>query len=750
MFNPRPAQKEIIHYTSGKMGVSAVPGSGKTHTLSYLAASLIARKKVAPDQEVLVVTLVNSAVNNFAGRIDQFIREFKLIPEMGYTVCTLHSLAHEIVRERPDLVGLSDRFQIADEFETQRIMQSAVDTWLRTHPEFYQYWTSPDADLDDYKVQKGWPRTIQGFAHAFIRQSKDLQLTPQHLAERINALQKVPLLLQMGLDIYNDYQRGLAYRSSVDFDDLIRLALLALQSDPDYLARLRYRWPYVLEDEAQDSSYLQEQILRLLVGEDGNWVRVGDPNQAIFETFTTASPRFLIEFRQETGVVARNLPNSGRSTQSIISLANYLIDWTRKEHPEMELRGALTLPYIELTPPNDPQPNPPDDPSGIFFATKKYEPDHEIHNVVGSIKKWLPDHQDWTVAVLVPRNERGEKIIEALNTANIPYVELLRSSRSTRQTAETLASILRALAEPANPKWLSRVYQQLPHPEPQSAEEAPAWKQFHALVTEAILNCSHLEDYLWPRPGFDYLADLASKRSEQILVQLAKFRQNIRRWQAAALLPIDQLILTIASEMFTNPSDLALAHKLALLLENTASAHMDWGLLQFSEELATIARNERHLTGFSEEDMGFNPDLHRGKVVVSTMHKAKGLEWDRVYLLSVNNYDFPSNQPYDEYMSEPWFVRNRINIEAEAVAQLKSLATGDIAALYMEEGTATLASRFDYSAERLRLLYVGITRARRELIVTWNTGKITTKPSMPALPLLALQSYWKENGNAAT
>ncbi len=73
-------------------------------------------------------------------------------------------------------------------------------------------------------------------------------------------------LARMGAEIYADYQRSLAYRGVVDFDDLIRLALEALRRDEDYLARLRQRWPYVLEDEAQDSSELQEKILRLLVG----------------------------------------------------------------------------------------------------------------------------------------------------------------------------------------------------------------------------------------------------------------------------------------------------------------------------------------------------------------------------------------------------------------------------------------------------------------------------------------------------
>ena len=68
----------------------------------------------------------------------------------------------------------------------------------------------------------------------------------------------------MGLAIYTDYQRALSYRGAVDYDDLIRLALEALQLDGEYLKRLQARWPFILEDEAQDSSRLQEKILRLL------------------------------------------------------------------------------------------------------------------------------------------------------------------------------------------------------------------------------------------------------------------------------------------------------------------------------------------------------------------------------------------------------------------------------------------------------------------------------------------------------
>ena len=146
-FRPRPKQKEVLAYTGGRMGVSAVPGSGKTHTLSQLAANIISSAALQDSQEVLIVTLVNSAVDNFSSRIGKFVEQKGLLPDIGYRVRTLHGLAHDIVRERPDLVGISDRLSIIDERGSAEILRAAVSGWLRAHPEFIQNWLDPDFDL---------------------------------------------------------------------------------------------------------------------------------------------------------------------------------------------------------------------------------------------------------------------------------------------------------------------------------------------------------------------------------------------------------------------------------------------------------------------------------------------------------------------------------------------------------------------------------------------------------------------------
>ena len=373
-FTPRPHQQAILDYTHGKMGIAAVPGAGKTHVLSALAARLIAEGRLDTDQEVLVVTLVNSAVDNFSNRISGFVQARGLLPHLGYRVRTLHGLAHDIVREKPAVVGLETRFSIIDEREAAFIRKEAVNAWLNANPYFLDDYLDPSMDDNkrDWVRRQQLPTMLDSLALAFIRSSKDRRLTPDALRLLLDR-QPAPLpLAEMGLTIYSDYQRALTYRGAVDFDDLIRLALDLLEADEEFLERLRYRFPYILEDEAQDSSQLQEQILRLLAGgprlrsstaartaapaagehsslRSGNWVRVGDPNQAIFETFTTASPKYLREFIAHEADFQQELPVSGRSQPSIINIANYLIDWVMNEHPAEEVRDALAPPYIQPT-----------------------------------------------------------------------------------------------------------------------------------------------------------------------------------------------------------------------------------------------------------------------------------------------------------------------------------------------------------------------------------------------------------------
>ena len=271
-----------------------------------------------------------------------------------------------------------------------------------------------------------------------------------------------------------------------------------------------------------------------------------------------------------------------------------------------------------------------------------------------------------------------------------------------------------------------------------NAEAQPVNKR----AQDRIRQMKKVEDYLYPLPGQDWLEETGLQEQDPpVFSLLENYRDVVRRWHGAALLPIDQIILTLAQDLFTEATDLAIAHKLAGVLSSKSATHPTWHLPELSDELESIAKNKRRFLGFSEDDSGFDPNRYRGRVVITTMHKAKGLEWDRVYLLSVNNYDFPSGMPYDQYISEKWFLRGRLNLEAEALAQLKIALSHDQYEWY-EEGRATQEARLDCVRERLRLLFVAITRARKSLIITWNSGR--NGDQQAALPFLELQNYWEK------
>lgn len=766
----RPEQEDIVFkYAGGKIGIAAVPGSGKTFTLAHLAARLIADRRVGAEQEVLVVTFTNSAVNSFQARIGATLRDAYGLPDWaGYRVRTLHGLAHDIVRERPSLVGLSDDFTILDERITRAIQGDIVANLFAGWRDRLGTYIAPDGDLKN--GLRYLERDLPNIVISFISRAKDLRLEPYELQDALDDLDDTFDLARFATQTYTEYQRSLSYRGAVDFDDLVRLALVALETDVRYLQRLRERWPYVLEDEAQDSSRLQEEMLHLLSG-DCNWVRVGDPNQAINTTFTTADPRFLLDFLARDDVMERPLSVSGRSAAPIIGAANELVRWVVEEHPTPDLRDAfeysahdrhgLRRGTIQPTVPGDPQPNPPDEACQIVMqvvAGQKITPDQELKLVIEgadyALIPWLetiaelPQEERPTVAVLVPENTRGFKVAELLRRHGVTsFEELLRSTTVTRETVSLLHTVLDYLWEPADLRKLKKLFWKLLPPDQRDIVQGDV--AVRDVMTKLFARWRNLEDFLWPAthtvpPEIDALEEEFAWLEQS----LREFRPRVQRWLKAVSLPVDQLVLTVGQDIFTDAVDIALVHKVAVVLRGMANAHPEWRLPQFVDELRVISENQRRFIGFDDAEMGY--ELKPGVVTIATMHAAKGLEWDRVYLMAISNYGFPSVAPYDTFIGEKWYTRGsfsglvgNLNLQAELLAQLEAVAAHRSDSYV--EGDATFQARIDYAKERLRLLYVGITRARRELIVTWNMGRYWHRGSgfehQPALPIVRLAEY---------
>ena len=113
--------------------------------------------------------------------------------------------------------------------------------------------------------------------------------------------------------------------------------------------------------------------------------------------------------------------------------------------------------------------------------------------------------------------------------------------------------------------------------------------------------------------------------------------------------------------------------------------------------------------------------------------------------MSANDYNFPSGAESDQYISEKWFIRDNLNLPAEILAQLIALFDPDQAR--PAEGSASLSARDEYIRERLRLFYVSITRAKKELIITWNSGRSGNNTPCLAFKAIANRQETKKEGN---
>ncbi len=669
-------------------------------------------------------------------------------------------LAHDIVRERPGLVGLSEDFDIIDDRTATEIKRDSVFSYLRLNPDTLSAFIDPDYLRNFRSIEKYVLEDAIDIANSVIRVAKELRVEPFHLQAKLRNIRGTWPLLDFGLHIFADYQRSLFTRGAVDFDDLIVLALRALEADENYLLRLQNRWPYILEDEAQDSGLLQEMMLRKLTASHGNWVRVGDPNQAINTTFTSADTRYLQNFIAQYSEQSRDLPNSGRSALPIIELANYLIDWSPNLNPTFQQQRGLALvePKIEPTPPGDPQPNPPAGTPPVYVFDRALTADEEIKTVVTSAQRWLQQNPDKTIAVLAPENSHGFRVTESLAASNIPFDDsLLRSDSATRAGAQALATVINYISQPQVATFLQAVWeevwwprkneaQQANNADPESSEAAKPKSRSQTPKSElpepiktfgkALNKLREPETFLFPS-GSDWLDSIQWLDSVEGMRVLAEgFRSDLQRWTKATVLPIDELLLTLGNDLFNEPADLALAHHLAILLAKLQAENPGWRLPELAGELDNVAQNRRRILNFSEDAGGFEPKP--GVVTVATMHASKGLEWDRVYLMAVNNFGFPSGNDGDKYRSERWYVRDHLNLVAEVQTQIRQLNMGSLDDY--QPGKSSADARIGLAAERLRLLYVGITRARRELIITYNTGRQPERdPNRPALAFEALQ-----------
>jgi DNA helicase-2/ATP-dependent DNA helicase PcrA len=425
--------------------VLAGPGTGKTRTLTYRMIRMMAEGIARPDQ-ILAITFTNKAAEEMRSRVESLSQEMALTSYPRVT--TFHGFCFRFLREQ-----LSLHFQLLSEQEAQAFLRETVRE------------IRPDFPAHHFKELS-----------RRISQAKNSFLNPDSM-ESLPPWEGYP---EWGL-LYQAYQAGLSHKQSLDFDELLTRAVTLLEKSPSLQENLLTRFPYIFVDEFQDINPAQYRLFELLTKGDGDWMVIGDPNQAIYgfrgasaDFFSSAkirSPALTETILQETFRLPNNLLEASLQVLGG-SPGNLIFPMTAVN------QGDLPIPVAALSSAEE---------EGEYI-TERIEEEMGGFNFISqssvSSISGIKGFADF--AVLYRLHAQGEQLAQAFFKKGIPFKMVREIHWAERTEVRTGLRLLRALPEssvsPA--EALDRVLSQKdPALRPTGREGLEALKQLRLLAS---------------------------------------------------------------------------------------------------------------------------------------------------------------------------------------------------------------------------------------------------------------------------
>ncbi|EHC08715.1 ATP-dependent helicase [Fischerella thermalis] len=704
----RPGQQQMADWYSGPLAVSAVPGAGKSTGMAAAAAIAIARQyqrsnssRSSERRQLVVVTFTRSAVANIKAKIRKYLRDDLSLPQTGFAVHTLHGLALNIASRHPNLSGLQlDNVTLITPTQSHRFIRTAVEQWIASHPGHYfrllegiQF----DGEETERLRRQSVLRTevLPDLATTVIHEAKSSGMLPEDLRRFSEQTIDNYEILTVAAGLYEQYQNLMRSRDFIDYDDMILAALRVLENPS--ARRIEQNQVFaVFEDEAQDSSPLQTKLLQILATDPNNpdqpnLIRVGDPNQAINSTFTPADPIYFREFCEDCNQKNRlaTMDQAGRSTKIIIDAANFVLQWVNSAYQakSQNFPTPFRPQTIRLVDPDDPQTDA--NPQPVGRGLELYTP-RDIHHTVQLLSQRVIElfaqaPNSFSAAILVRENRQGKWLAEALAPVckehQITLYDVGERERHSHVPQEILA-LLQFCDRPHSPDYLK------------AALEVFVERQ---LIPTQDLNApaSVPEEFLYPGP-------LSPPQPESVQKAAHLCRSLLR---ARMELPLYQLISFLALALNYDQAELATADKLAERVNLQIASHASMtNMLGILSEIVSSERFEPVET----EDLEARY-TRRGQLTIITMHKAKGLDWDYVFIPFVHENLIPGRfwvPPQSQFLGD-------FTLSEVARAQIR-------AALHNQGSLPDVTQAWEQAkylktAEEYRLLYVAMTRAKRLL-----------------------------------
>ncbi len=700
-------QRTLADWQSGPLAVSAVPGAGKSYSMAVAAAITIAREHLHQSRQLIIVTLTRSAAANIKDKIRSCLKELGL-PPIGYSVTTIHSLALSIATKHPELsrLDLTDRTLVMPS-ANHKLIEDTVQKWLSQYPQSYRCLLageSFDGEETERLRRQSVLRTeiLPSLAFNAVREAKSSGLSPDDLWQLSRLYPDRYDILGISAGLYQAYQELLIASGYLDYDEMIAGALRVM-ADPSARRLWQQQVHAVFEDEAQDSSPLQERLLRQLAGIPDrpellpNLIRVGDPNQAINSTFTPADPSYFRNFCQEcsdfepgSSPRLEKMEQAGRSNQIIMDAANFVLNWGNdylqvppKEGEDTPKRESVFwLQTIRPVSAGDAQPNPSPQDGGVelHIPSDVYESVLSIEQRLTTLFKANPTAN---AAILVRENRQAKFILDRLSDwhrshPEIKLYEAGEGDRTSKLPSEIL-TLFQFLTRPHSPDYLKAVLKVLLDRKLIDAQDLDVL----AVFPERFLYPSILETPQTP----------TVQRAREICCGLLESRLT---------LPHYQLISYLGSQLNYQSSELATADKLAdRIALQTYGRSSIYSAIEVLQEIVTTE-------GFENIDDGSESRYTAsGQVTIITMHKAKGLDWDYVFIPFLSDR-IPGKlwTPQGAKFLGDFTLAEVARAKIRAHLHNQSIPTPNDAwelADYLKQG------------EDLRLLYVAITRAKKLL-----------------------------------
>ena len=635
---PRDDQKPVLDYKKGSMAISAVPGAGKTTILLALIIKLIERGVVPTN--IFVLTYMDSAARNFRERIKNMCPNSVLLPNIS----TIHGLALKIIKENSNFerLNLSADFDICDDTQRIRIIKSIAGKLTKTEVDEF------DRAISVLKLQEGNIDTP----------SSDKKI------EKFKTF-------------YKQYQAQLKENNLIDYDDILIMSVKLLEKNPDVLEYYQNICEYIIEDEAQDSSGVQQRLIGLLSGKHKNLIRCGDINQAITTTFSNADVEGFRKFIQNADTTVE-MNHSQRCTQDVMTLANNLVNYGNEILPK-----AFFTSYMQGVKGKNP-----DSPNAIF--SRVFENAFAERNfILKEIKNILTRNKNATVGILLRNNFQVANWTAFINDAGLKT--MTRSdSLGQKGVFNAIFSILKFIQKPFDNEVVVSTYETL--------SDLGFYKQRLQLE---IRNSE---------------IPFIQKNSDDIEQNdLAQFLWDMQYWLNSSTLPLEELVIRIGLYYYTSDIEKSNVYLIATLVRRLNSNNNFDLTLQRLEELS----KKPSLSGFkffSEEE---DKDAAKGKVQIMTLHKSKGDEFEYVFL--------------------PEMAEKNLSIDVEkAKTKASTLFMEEVRAFNPKyKHKSELELREFNSEESLRLLYVAITRAQKKLYITtsakaksWGNKETPQDPSV--------------------